>query len=92
MGAILISWFAGSERGAAAGSRSSDRLFGLAEQANSQIHHAYAGPLRTQSDAALATVRAALSPVVFAEAFAAGQQLSLKEAFATILHPAAIAA
>ena len=67
-------------------------LFGLAEQANSQIHHAYAGPLRTQSDAALATVRAALSPDVFAEAFAAGQQLSLKEAFATILHPTAGAA
>jgi predicted ATPase/DNA-binding XRE family transcriptional regulator len=67
-------------------------LFGLAEQANSQIHHAYAGPLRTQTDLALATVRAALDPAAFAEAFAAGQQLSLSEAFATILHPAAIAA
>src|SRR6266508_3502906 len=67
-------------------------LFGLAEQANSQIHHAYAGPLRTQTDVALATVRAALDPAVFAEAFAAGQQLSLKQAFATILHPTAIAA
>jgi hypothetical protein len=66
-------------------------LFGLAEQANSQIHHAYAGPLRTQADIALATVRAALDPGVFAEAFAAGQQLSLNEAFATILHPTAIA-
>jgi predicted ATPase/transcriptional regulator with XRE-family HTH domain len=67
-------------------------LFGLAEQANSQIHHAYTGPLRAQADAALATVRAALDPEVFAEAFAAGQQLSLGEAFATILHPTAIAA
>ena len=67
-------------------------LFGLAEQANSQIHYVYAGPMCTQTDAALATVRAALSPDVFAEAFAAGQQLSLKEAFATILHPTAIAA
>jgi tetratricopeptide (TPR) repeat protein len=67
-------------------------LFGLAEQANSQIHHAYAGPLRARTDAALATVRAALDPAIFAEAFAAGQQLSLSEAFATILHPAAIAA
>jgi len=28
-------------------------LFGLAEQANSHIHHAYAGLLRTQTDAAL---------------------------------------
>jgi hypothetical protein len=67
-------------------------LFGLAEQANSQIHHAYAGPLRTKTDAALATVRAALDPAVFAEAWAGGQQLSLGEAFATILHPTAIAA
>jgi predicted ATPase/transcriptional regulator with XRE-family HTH domain len=66
-------------------------LFGLAEQANSQIHHAYAGPLRTKTDAALATVRSALDPTVFAEAFAAGQQLSLGEAFVTVLHPAAIA-
>jgi len=30
-------------------------------------------------------VRAALDPAVFAEAFAAGQQMSLEEAFATIL-------
>jgi predicted ATPase/transcriptional regulator with XRE-family HTH domain len=67
-------------------------LFGLAEQVNSQIHRAYAGPLCAPADIALATVRAALSPDVFAEAFAAGQQLSLSEAFATILHPAAIAA
>ncbi len=67
-------------------------LFGLAEQTNSQIHHAYAGPLRTQADVALATVRAALDPAVFAEAFAAGQQLSLKQAFATILQPTVIAA
>ena len=67
-------------------------LFGLAEQANSQIHGAYAGLLRTKSDTALASVRAALDPPLFAEAFAAGQQLSLGEAFATILTPAAIAA
>ena len=66
-------------------------LFGLAEQANSQIHHAYAGLLRTQTDVALATVRAVLDPAAFAEAFAAGQQLSLGEAFATILAPAAVA-
>ena len=40
----------------------------------------------------LATVRATLSMDVFAEAFAAGQQVSLKEAFATILDPTAVAA
>ncbi len=67
-------------------------LFGLAEQANSQIHHVYAGPMRAQADIALAIVRAALDPALFAEAFAAGQQLPLGEAFATVLHPAAIAA
>jgi hypothetical protein len=67
-------------------------LFGLAEQANSQIHHAYAGPMRAQTDIALATVRAALSSDAFAKAFAAGQQLSLDQAFATVLHPTAIAA
>lgn len=67
-------------------------LFGLAEQANSVIHHAYAGPLRRWSDVALATVRAALDPAVFAEAFAVGQRLSLGKAFDTILAPAAITA
>lgn len=65
-------------------------LFGLAEQANSQIHHAYTVPLRLPADAALATVREALEPAIFAEAFAAGQQMSLAEAFARILAPAAI--
>ena len=60
-------------------------LFGLADQAHSQIHHAIGGPIRTLADAALATVRDALEPAVFAEAFAAGQQMSLAEAFATLL-------
>lgn len=68
-------------------------LFGLAEQAHSQIHHVIGGPLRALADAALATVQAALEPAVFAEAFAAGQQMTLAEAFAvlvsqTILSPA----
>jgi len=64
-------------------------LFGLAEQTHDRIHHVIAGPVRTLAEAALATVRAALDPVVFAEAFAAGQQMSLAEAFATVLLPAA---
>ena len=46
--------------------------------------------MRTLADAALATVREALDPAVFAEAFAAGQQLSLDEAFATLLAPDAL--
>ncbi|MCE7986684.1 MAG: NACHT domain-containing protein [Caldilinea sp. CFX5] len=60
-------------------------LFGLADQAHSQIHYAIAGPMRALADAALATVQTALEPAIFAEAFAAGQQMSLAEAFATIL-------
>jgi hypothetical protein len=48
------------------------------------------GPVRAQVDAALATVQAALGAEVFAEAFTLGQQLSLDEAFATILAPARI--
>jgi len=65
-------------------------LFGLANQVHSQIAYAIAGPIRALADAALARVQAALDPAVFAEAFATGQQLSLEEAFATVLHPTAI--
>jgi predicted ATPase/DNA-binding XRE family transcriptional regulator len=60
-------------------------LFGLADQMHSRIHYAIAGPMRSLADVALAMVRAALDPAVFAEAFAAGQQLSFEEAFAAIL-------
>ena len=60
-------------------------LFGLAAEMCSRINYELAGPARLLADAALATVRAALDPARFAEAFAAGQQLSLEEAFATIL-------
>ena len=35
--------------------------------------------------AALATVRAALEPAIFAEAFAAGEQMTVAEALAMIL-------
>ncbi len=65
-------------------------LFGLAEQMHSQIHYAIAGPMRALADAALATVRDALDPAVFAAAFAAGQQMSLEDAFAGILSPAQV--
>jgi len=59
-------------------------LFGLAERVRSQLRYEFAGPVRLLADAALATVRAALDSARFAEAFTAGQQLSLEEAFATI--------
>lgn len=58
-------------------------LFGLANQMHSQVHDAIGGPMRSLADAALATVRATLEPAVFAEAFAAGQRLSLDAAFTT---------
>lgn len=60
-------------------------LFGLAAALHSQIHDVIGGPMRALSDQALVTVRAALSPADFAQAFAAGQQLSLAEAFAGLL-------
>lgn len=39
--------------------------------------------MRALADAALVTVQADLEPAAFAEAFAAGQQLSIAEVFAT---------
>jgi hypothetical protein len=65
-------------------------LFGLADAAHSQIQHAIVGPIRALADDALGTVREALEPKIFAEAFTGGQQLSLEEAFATILFPTAV--
>jgi hypothetical protein len=65
-------------------------LFGLADAAHRQLHRVYAGPMLPLVNAALATVREALDPAVFAEAFATGQQLSLEDAFATILAPSSI--
>jgi len=46
--------------------------------------------MRNLANAALATVRDALDPAVFAEAFATGQQMSLEEAFDTLLAPQSI--
>ena len=57
-------------------------LFGVADQAHSQFHHTIGGPMRALADSALAAVRGALAPALFAEAFTAGQHLSLAEAFA----------
>jgi hypothetical protein len=66
-------------------------LFGLADLAHHHIHRIYRGPILPLVDAALVSVRVALGPTVFAKAFAAGQQLSLDEAFATILSPRHVA-
>jgi hypothetical protein len=65
-------------------------LFGLAEQICSYLDYVVTGPRRAAVDTALATVRETLGAERFDEAFAAGQQLSLHEAFTTILAPADI--
>ncbi len=62
-------------------------LFGSAERIRGQTHYELAGIARQLADAALTRVRAALDPTSFAEAFTAGQQLSLEDAFASILAP-----
>jgi predicted ATPase/transcriptional regulator with XRE-family HTH domain len=59
-------------------------LFGLAKRVRSQIGFEPVGPVRLLADAALAKARAALAPALFDEAFTAGRQLSLEEAFAAI--------
>jgi hypothetical protein len=58
-------------------------LFGVAETIHGNRQYAVAGPLRAQADAALATVRRELDDELFAQAFAAGQQLSPSEVFST---------
>ncbi len=67
-------------------------LFGLAEQMRRRVRYDAADPPRPLADAALATVQAALEPAAFAEAFAAGQQMALEEAFADLGQNNAIAA
>jgi len=62
-------------------------LFGSAEVIRSEMHYELAGPARRLADQALAQVCTALDPAVFAEAFTAGQRLSLEEALATITTP-----
>ena len=65
-------------------------FFGQVREISGRLDYIYAGPMRALADAALATVRGKLDPPVFAEAFVAGQQMTLAEAFATILLPAVV--
>jgi tetratricopeptide (TPR) repeat protein len=62
-------------------------LFGLADMAHSRVHNAIGGPRRAVADEALATVRAALDPAAFDEAYSAGQRMALEQAYGTILAP-----
>jgi tetratricopeptide (TPR) repeat protein len=60
-------------------------LFGVAEVTRQRTFCTLVEPVRIQVDAALAIVQHQLEPARFAEAFVAGQQLSLIQAFAAIL-------
>ena len=66
-------------------------LLGLAEETCNVAHYTWVEPVRAQVNSALATVQTALEPALFAEAFAAGQQLSITQAFAIILPETATA-
>jgi predicted ATPase/DNA-binding XRE family transcriptional regulator len=66
------------------------RLFGFADEMCAGMHYELVGPARQLADAALEKVRAALGTAGFAAAYAAGQQLSLDEALATIVAPGAV--
>ena len=61
--------------------RQATLLLGLAEETRQRARVTLVGPVRVRVDAALAEVQAALGPTLFAEAFAAGQQMILEEAF-----------
>jgi hypothetical protein len=56
-------------------------LCGVAEEMRVNTHCTLVAPVRTQVDAALAAVQAALDPMTFADAFAAGRHLTQVEAF-----------
>lgn len=62
-------------------------LFGLAERVSKQIQYVYAGPTCTQLNAVLAAAHQELGAELFATASSVGQQLSLDEAFATLVRP-----
>ena len=63
-------------------------LFGLVQAIRNRIGVELRGPMRSLEEAAMESMRARLDTSTFAAAFAAGQQLTLEEAFATILAPA----
>jgi predicted ATPase/DNA-binding XRE family transcriptional regulator len=60
-------------------------LCGAAEEMRNKTHCTLVAPVRAQVDAALLAVQAALDPVTFAKAFAAGREMELEEAYDMIL-------
>lgn len=60
-------------------------LFGLAEESCVRGHYTLVEPVRAQNCTALVRTRSGLSATHFAAAFAAGQQMTVEEAFATLL-------
>lgn len=57
---------------------------GLVSRLQTEIHHTFDAPTRPLFEEALTTVQAALEPAVFAAALAAGQQMTMVEAFALL--------
>lgn len=62
-------------------------LLGFAEVAHRRMHYVYAGPMLPLVNAALSKVHEMLGNERFDEAFTAGQQLSLDDAYLTLLAP-----
>lgn len=62
-------------------------LLGIVEAAHRRIHYVNTGPMLSLVSAARAQVREALGVELFDQLFAAGQQLSLDEAYTTLLAP-----
>ncbi len=62
-------------------------LFGLAQAIRNRSGVELRGAMRSLEDAAMESLHTRLDALSFAAAFAAGQQLSLEDAFATIMIP-----
>jgi tetratricopeptide (TPR) repeat protein len=59
-------------------------IFGLAEAVRLRVHYPAHGWYSALADTALATVQASLEPADFAETFAAGQRMTLEQAFTAL--------
>ncbi len=59
-------------------------LFGLAEETSRRMYYTLVEPVRAQNRAALVRAQASLDLARFGAAFAAGQQMTVEDAFATL--------
>jgi len=65
--------------------RDAAMLLGLVEETRVRTHFKLVEPVRARFDAVQATVQAALGPATFVEAYVAGREMGLEEAFATVM-------